>query len=106
MSTAHNAIYGYRRISERRPSFLAGAFLVYDQHLHNVGCNDISQTGAGVLTNCPIAVHSQVRLAVNTRKNGLMMIEGKICWSRKTYQGWRSGIRFNRRILFEPSVIV
>jgi hypothetical protein len=100
-----NAIYGYRRVSRRKSAFLACGFLLFDQQSLTVGLNDISQTGAGIATNAPLVLRSQVRLAVNTKKKGLIIIDGRVCWSKKTYNGWRSGISFDRKISFEPGMI-
>ncbi len=102
---ASNSIYGYRRIRERKPSFLACGFLLLGNDPLTIGFDDISSNGAGIYTHNPLTLNSQVRLALNTKNKGLIIVAGKICWCKKTYKGYRSGIVFNRKMAFEPDMI-
>jgi PilZ domain len=102
---SNNAIYDYRRCIERKPSFLACGFLLFGADSLTIGFNDISLTGAGISSPTPLPINAQIKLALNTKKKGLIIIEGKICWCKKTFKGWHSGIVFNRKMSFEPDMI-
>jgi len=102
---SHNAIYDYRRVSERKPCFLACGFILLNKNLYSAGFEDVSPSGVGMITGHPLPINSQVTLALNTKKRGLILIDGKVCWSKKTHRGWRCGVSFNKKLCFEPSMI-
>jgi len=101
----HNVTYGYRRICERRPCFFACGFILLNKDTYSVGFEDISLSGVGTITNRPLPINSYVTVALNTKKKGLILVDGKICWSKRVDRGWRSGIVFNKKLSFEPAVI-
>jgi len=72
---------------------------------HLAGYKDITSSGAGVITKEPLPINAQAKLALNTKRKGLILVEGKVCWCKRQQQGWRSGICFNRVLSFEPTMI-
>lgn len=101
----YNAIYDYRRTSERKPCFLACGFIILNKSPYSVGFEDVSPSGVGMVTAHPLQINSQVTLAINTKKRGLILVEGKVCWLKKIHRGWRCGVSFNKKLSFEPAVI-
>ncbi|MBN3040860.1 MAG: PilZ domain-containing protein [Candidatus Omnitrophica bacterium] len=101
-----NVIFDYRRKVKRKPCFLASGFILYNKAPVLAGYEDVSVSGAGILTNGALQVNGQVTLALNTRRKGLVLVDGKVCWCQRVRSGWRSGIAFNRVLSFEPTIIV
>ena len=101
----YNALYGYRRADERKQCFLACGFVVLNNTPVSAGFEDVSVSGAGIITRKPLPLNAYVTLAFNTRKKGLLLVSGKVCWCRNIYRGWRSGVVFVRKLAFEPTMI-
>lgn len=104
MTMIHNVVYGYRRLSERRPCFLTCGFILRNKDIYSVGIEDVSLSGVGMITHYPLPINSYVTVALNTKK-GLILVDGKVCWSKRVDRGWRSGIEFNKKLSFESAVI-
>ncbi|MBN3040476.1 MAG: PilZ domain-containing protein [Candidatus Omnitrophica bacterium] len=100
-----NEEFGHRRLIKRKTCFLTSGYLLLNTTPHLAKFHDISLEGIGIVTERPLHVSGQVKLALNTRKKGLVLVEGKICWCRRTKHGWKSGIAFNKRLSYEPAMI-
>jgi PilZ domain len=105
-SEKHDIEFDHRRSAERRSCFLVGGYVMLDKSPYVAKYFDISLEGVGVVTEEPLPANIHVRVALNTKKKGLMLISGKVCWCRKGLRGWRSGIVFDDKLLHELSMII
>jgi len=98
--------FGQRRSSKRKACFLVGGYVMLDKAPYVAKYCDISLDGIGVVTEQPLPVNMHVRVALNTKKKGLMLVDGKICWCKNAGKGWRSGIVFDRKLSVELTMII
>ncbi len=97
--------FDHRRAAKRRSCFLVGGYVMLDKAPYLAKYFDISLEGVGVITQEPLSVNIHVKVALNTKKKGLMLILGKVCWCRRGSNGWRSGIRFDKKLIHELGMI-
>lgn len=102
----HNSGFGHRRGAKRRSCFLVGGYVMLDKAPYVAKYSDISLDGIGVVTEQPLPVNMHVKVALNTKKKGLMLVDGKICWCKTATRGWRSGIVFDRKLSVELTMII
>jgi hypothetical protein len=98
--------FDHRRAAQRRSCFLVGGYVMLDKSPFVAKYFDISLEGVGVLTQEPLPANTYVKVALNTKKKGLMLIAGRICWCKKGERGWRSGIAFDKKLSHELTMIV
>lgn len=98
--------FGQRRSYKRKDCFLVGGYVMLDKAPYVAKYCDISLEGIGVITERPLPVGMHVRVALNTKKKGLMLVDGKICWCKTADKGWRSGIVFDRKLSVELTMII
>tara|TARA_Y100000031_G_C8051471_1_gene306370 strand:- start:380 stop:691 length:312 start_codon:yes stop_codon:yes gene_type:complete len=101
----HNESFGHRRSSKRRACFLAAGYLLFDKAPYLAKYHDINLDGIGAIVDKPLPVNIQVKIALNTKKKGLVLVKGKVCWCKKAQLGWRLGISFNRKLSYETTMI-
>ena len=102
---ADSGEFGHRRGSKRRACFLVGGYVLLDKAPYVAKYYDISLEGVGVITEKPLPAGMHVKIALNTKKKGLVLVKGKICWCKKERNGWRSGITFDRELSYEMTMI-
>ena len=102
----NNESFGYRRIVRRIPCFLSGSYKTADGSDREIKCQDISHKGTKVITRYPLAVNSQLKMDIQTKKINSLALEGKICWNKKAVGGWVSGVVFNRILPFELDKVI
>ena len=83
-----------------------GSYNSFNGDAHLIKYKDISPKGAGVITLKRLPLNSQFRMELNTKKAGILLLEGKVCWHKKMLEAWRSGIVFNRILGFELDKVV
>ncbi len=98
--------FGHRRTSKRMSCFLVGGYVMLDKAPYVAKYCDISLDGIGVITEQPLPVGTHVRVALNTKKKGLMLVDGKICWCKNPGKNWRSGVVFDRKLSVELATII
>jgi len=85
---------------------LDGSYKTIDGSDNKIKCRDISRKGAGVMTQDPLTVNSQLKIEIQTKKAETLTLEGKICWNKKALGGWISGVVFNKTLPFEIDKVV
>lgn len=98
--------FGQRRSSKRKACFLVGGYVMLDKAPYVAKYRDINLNGIGVVTEQPLPVNTYVKVALNTKKKGLMLVDGKICWCKNSSRGWCSGIVFDRKLSVELTMII
>jgi hypothetical protein len=99
-------VFVYRRTAKRLPCFFRGSYISQGNISHAAVCNDISSKGAGVTTSTLLPLNTQVKMKFDTGKINPLLLEGRVCWCRKTLDKWQAGIVFNRDLPFDLEKVI
>jgi hypothetical protein len=99
--------FGYRREFKRLPCTLKGSHTASTGVSYAIQCKDISAKGAGLITDAPLQIDSQVKIDLTTRKKLPLLLAGRVCWCKKVHDdNWHAGVMFNRQLPFELARII
>ena len=101
-----NSSYGYRRIKDRYVCSLSGDFYFSQGSTCNVDCDNISSSGAKINIPISLPINSYIKLKLSSKKMDTILIEGKVCWCRKSLGKYQAGILFNKALAVEPAMLV
>jgi len=87
-----------KRLFKRLECQLLGECVNADNRSIGIRCKDISATGAGFIGQDYFQVDADLNVNVATNKAASLPLRGRVCWTQRVNDSWRTGIAFYERL--------
>lgn len=98
--------FNEKRLFNRTLCSMPGNYVLKDISSGTFVCRNISPKGIGIETNKPLPVDTKLKIEIATKQKVPLILEGKVCWSRKEGDSYRVGIEFSEPLFILLSMLV